>query len=119
MALAQRTTVTSCLSPSSFRLESKEAELSGWAGSWPALTTAGSMACSTLSMERQERRLGGIPRASAWEADGDTQREAQDDKPPPQKETFCCSKLSLCDTNPHHLETWQRHFRAGRVHLSF
>ena len=63
IALAQRTTVTSCLSPSSLRLVSKDAGLSGCAWSCPALTTAGSMACKTLSRERQERTLGGIPEA--------------------------------------------------------
>jgi len=65
MALAQCTTVTSCLSPSSFRLVSRETGLSGSAGSWPALTTVGSMACSRLSRDRQERRLG--DGARLWE----------------------------------------------------
>lgn len=68
IALAQRTTVTSCLSPSSLRLVSKDSGLSGWAWSWPALTSVGSMVCKTLSRERQERRVGGMPRARAWEA---------------------------------------------------
>lgn len=68
MALAQRTTVTSCRSPSSLRLVSKDTGLSGWAGSCPALTTAGSMVCRTLSREREERRVGGMTRARAWEA---------------------------------------------------
>lgn len=68
IALAQRTTVTSCLSPSSLRLVSKDAGLSGWAWSCPALTKAGSMVCKTLSRDRQERRVGGMPRARAWDA---------------------------------------------------
>lgn len=73
MALAQRTTVTSCLSPSSFRLVSKDSGLSGWAWSCPALTTAGSMVCKTLSRETQERRVGGMPKDSAWDAAKDVQ----------------------------------------------
>ena len=61
MALAQCTTVTSCLSPSSLRLVSRELELSGSRGSWPAWTTVGSMACSWLSRDRQECRLWAGP----------------------------------------------------------
>lgn len=68
IALAQRTTVTSCLSPSSFRLVSKDTELSGCAGSCPALTTAGSMDCKRLSKDKQERRVGGMPIDEAWDA---------------------------------------------------
>lgn len=75
IALAQRTTVTSCLSPSSLRLVSKDAGLSGWAWSCPALTTAGSMVCKTLSRDRQERRVGGMPRARAWDAEEQEEEE--------------------------------------------
>lgn len=66
IALAQRTTVTSCLSPSSLRLVRRDAELSGWAGSCPAFTTLGSMDWRMLSSDRQERRVGGISRSRDW-----------------------------------------------------
>lgn len=73
-ALAQRTTDTSCLSPSSLRLVSSDVGLSGWLWSCPALTTAGSMVCKTLSREWKEDRAGGMATTKAWVAAGDTQR---------------------------------------------
>lgn len=121
IALAQRTTVTSCRSPSSLRLVSKDAGLSGWAWSCPALTTAGSMVCKTLSRERQERRVGGMPRARAWDAAKDTVRTMH------RPEEYCKKTTSfmfntdlawrLCDNYPHN-EPWQLHFRAPTWHLS-
>lgn len=42
--LAHFTTLTSCLSPNSLRLVRRAAAESGWAWSWPAFTTSGSMA---------------------------------------------------------------------------
>lgn len=75
IALAQRTTVTSCLSPSSLRLVSKDAGLSGRAWSCPALTTGGSMVCRMLRREKQERRVGGMAIVRAWDAGRDEETE--------------------------------------------
>lgn len=120
IALAQRTTVTSCLSPSSLRLVSKDAGLSGSAWSCPALTTAGSMVCRMLSRERQERRVGGMPRARAWDAANQTHRILLTANNILWQTIFSIEFawfLSWCDTNPH-FEPWQLHFRARRLHLS-
>lgn len=129
IALAQRTTVTSCLSPSSLRLVSKDAGLSGWAGSCPALTTAGSMACKTLSRLRQERRVGGMQWARDWDSAEDMQTEWYTGQKSTIKRILYhifCGKLcvielawhwNLCHTNPH-FELWLLHFRTPRWHLS-
>lgn len=94
IALAQRTTATSCLSPSSLRLVSKDAGLSGSAGSCPALTTAGSIVCRTLSRDMQERSVGGMLGVRAWDADKDGQND----------------RMTHTPTQEHQSKMMQKHF---------
>lgn len=117
-ALAQRTTDTSCLSPSSLRLVSSNVGLSGWLWSCPALTTVGSMVCKTLSREWKEDRAGGMATTKARVAAGDAEYNIIHLLGGKGGGVINRSSLSWCDMNSYN-DSRRPHFQAPRRRLCF